>query len=90
LQYQNGYRKTKIPYFYEMFISRKKNRSGSTSVVVISKASGKLKYLKTIGISSDEQEIEKFVIEAREFIHTYEGQIDLFKSFDDERVEEQD
>ncbi len=55
-----------------MFISRKKNRSGSTSVVVISKASGKLKYLKTIGISSDEQEIEKFVIEVREFIHTYE------------------
>ena len=34
-----------------MFISRKKNRSGSTSVVVISKVSGKLKYLKTIGIS---------------------------------------
>ena len=88
MRYPNGYRKTKNLYFYGMFISRKKNRSGSTSVVVISKASGKLKYLKTIGISSDEQEIEKFVIEAREFIHTYEGQIDLFKSFDDERGEE--
>jgi len=51
LRYQNGYRKTKNLYFYGMFISRKKNRSGSTSVVVISKVSGKLKYLKTIGIS---------------------------------------
>jgi hypothetical protein len=54
-----------------MCISHKKNRSGSTSVIVISKASGKLKYQKTIEISADEQEIERFVIEAREFIHTY-------------------
>jgi len=58
-----------------MFTAPNKNRSGSTSVDVIRKVSGKLKYLKTIGISSDEQEIEKFIIEAREFIHTYEGQI---------------
>ena len=62
-------------HFYGMFIAPNKNRSGSTSVDVIRKVSGKLKYLKTIGISFYEQEIEKFVIEAREFIHTYEGQI---------------
>jgi len=53
-----------------MFIAPNKNRSGSTSVDVIRKVSGKLKHLKTFGISFDEQEIEKFVIEAREFIHT--------------------
>ena len=71
-----------------MFIARKKNRSGSTSVVVISKAAGKVKYLKTIGISSDELEIEKFVVEAQEFIHSYEGQKDLFRSYDEEKAEE--
>lgn len=58
------------------------------ALLLLSKARGKLKYLKTIGINADEQEIETFVIEAREFIHTYEGQIDLLKSFDDERGEE--
>jgi hypothetical protein len=58
-----------------MFIAPNKNRSGSTSVDVMRKVSGKLKYLKTIGIGFDEQEIEKFVIEAQEYIHTYEGQI---------------
>jgi hypothetical protein len=67
-------------YFYGMFISSNKNRSENTSVVVISKANSKLKYLKTIGISPDEQEIEKFVFEAREFIHTYEGQFTFKKT----------
>lgn len=88
MRYRNGYRKARNLYFYEMFIARKKNRSGSTSVVVISKAAGKVKYLKTIGISSDEQEIEKFVAEAQGFIHSYDGQKDLFRSYDEEKAEE--
>ena len=35
-RYQNGYPKCKNHYFYGIFISCNKNRSGSTSVVVIS------------------------------------------------------
>ena len=36
-----------------MYVRRKPNRSGSTSVVVIKKNKGKDCYLKTIGVSSD-------------------------------------
>ena len=41
-----------------MYVHKKTNRSGSTSVVVIEKRGGKYSYLKTIGISSDDNEIE--------------------------------
>ncbi|MDR1583736.1 MAG: hypothetical protein LBS55_10870 [Prevotellaceae bacterium] len=40
-----------------MFVHKKNNRSGSTNVVVVDKSGGKIHYLKTIGVSSDETEI---------------------------------
>jgi hypothetical protein len=40
-----------------MFIRKKKNKSGSVSVQLISKSSGKDKLVKRIGSSSDEQQI---------------------------------
>jgi hypothetical protein len=43
-----------------MYVRKKKNRSGSTSVVIIDKSSGKIRYLKTIGVSSEEKEIAEF------------------------------
>lgn len=51
-----------------MFVRQKKNKSGVVSVQVIDKSSGKYKLLKTIGSSNDSSEIEKFVVEARNFI----------------------
>ncbi len=48
----------KFFYFCIMFVRKKPNRSGRTSVVVIKKRKGKVCYLKTIGVSSDENEID--------------------------------
>ena len=51
-----------------------KNQYWSTCVVLNRKTNGKVKYMKTTWISFVEQEIENIVIEAREFIYSYEGQ----------------
>ena len=40
---------------------RKKNRSGSVSVVVVSKERGKFRELQTIGVSTNEDEIKPSV-----------------------------
>lgn len=39
---------------------KKRNRCIRISVVVVDKGTGKIRYLKTIDISSDEKEIEQF------------------------------
>ena len=57
-----------------MFVRKRRNRSGSTSVVVIDKSSGKPKELVCIGISSDTQEIEELVYKGKEWIMRYGGQ----------------
>jgi len=57
-----------------MFVRRRRNRSGSTSVVVIDKSSGKPKELVCIGISSDEQEIDALAHKANDWILHYGGQ----------------
>ena len=41
-----------------MFIRKKKNRSGTTSVVVVDKIKGAYKEIKPIGTSNDDSEIE--------------------------------
>lgn len=71
-----------------MFVRKKKNKSGSTSIVIVSKSSGKFKCIKTIGTSIDEQEIERLFLQGEEYIHNYAGQKDLFRSYDEEKAEE--
>ena len=44
-----------------MFIKKKKNRSGTTSVVVVEKNGQKYKEHLTVGISSEETEIDALV-----------------------------
>lgn len=51
-----------------MFVRRKPNRSGSTSVVVVEKRNGKTRYLKTIGVSSDPVEIEDLYIQGKKWV----------------------
>lgn len=55
-----------------MFVRKKKNRSGSTSVVIVEKKNGRFNELKTVGVSSEESEIEQLLAEGRSwiFIHT--------------------
>lgn len=51
-----------------MFIRQKKNKSGVISIQVIDKSSGKYKLLKTIGSSSELNQIDKLVLEAQNYI----------------------
>jgi transposase len=75
-------------YIYGMFLRKLKNRSGSVSVQIISKSTGKYKVLKTIGSSSDEQEIQKFVYLAKQEIERISQQPGLFISESDTIVEQ--
>ncbi len=56
-----------------MFVRRKKNRSGSTSVVVSDKHGGKFKELHTIGIGLSEDEISALCEEGRQWIKNHLG-----------------
>lgn len=70
-----------------MFVRRKKNKSGSTSVQVISKAAGRYSVVRTIGSSSSERRIEELVEEGREEISRLEGQPGLFVPETDAAIE---
>jgi hypothetical protein len=61
-----------------MFVRKKKNRSGTTSIVVIDKSSGLFREVKTIGISSDDQEIASFFEQGKKWIAMRSGQRDIF------------
>lgn len=74
--------------FLRMFVRKKKNRSGTTSVVVIDKSQGKFKELVTIGVSSDEEEIEEFITKAKEWIDVHRGTRDMFKKHEKVKEEE--
>ncbi len=65
-----------------MYVRKKINRSGSTSVVIVDKSSGKIRYLKTIGISSDEQEIAALYEQGKKWIDLHCGNRDMFKESD--------
>ena len=71
-----------------MFLRRLKNRSGSVSVQIISKSTGKYKVLKTIGSSSNEQEVQKLIYLAKQEIERISQQPKLFISERDTIVEQ--
>jgi len=60
-----------------MYVRTKPNKSGSTSVQIISKVRGKYKVVKTVGCATTQQEIKKL-----------SKQTPLFHSEKDELVEE--
>jgi hypothetical protein len=68
-----------------MFVRKKKNPSGMVSVQIIDKSSGRYKMVKTIGSSSDSDQILKLVEEGHQWIQHYEGQTDLFSLFEKEQ-----
>lgn len=77
-----------VPVVYlRMFIREKRNSSGSVSVQIISKSTGKYKVVKTIGSSSNEQEIIKFVYLGQQEIERISCQPKLFVSENDTMVE---
>jgi hypothetical protein len=64
-----------------MFVRKKKNRSGTISVVVVSKAQGKFKEVKNFGTALSDEDAEVLCEEARFWLHTHDGQQIL--DFDD-------
>ncbi len=57
-----------------MYVKKKLNRSGTTSVIVSEKTKGKYRQLITIGISSDLNEIEELVDRGRDWIRREQRQ----------------
>lgn len=70
-----------------MFIRKNKNRSGSVSVQIISKASGKYRLLRTIGSGRTKEEIDILVSRARLEMNSMRGQVSLFNSREDILIE---
>lgn len=61
-----------------MFVRKKKNKSGSTSIQIIQKKKGKYKVIKTLGSSFNEHEVEKLYRRAQETIPVLFDQLILF------------
>lgn len=63
-----------------MFVRRKKNRSGTTTVVVVDKSHGMFREIHNLGTSSDPDEIDRLCSAGRKWIAGYGGQrtLDLF------------
>ena len=72
-----------------MFIRKKKNRSGTTSVIVVEKIRGKFKRLKTIGSSGDDDELDRLYVEAKSWIDHYQGGENMFVDFNRQQEEKQ-
>ena len=70
-----------------MYIRELKNRSGSISIQIISKSSGKYKVLKTIGSATTQQKIQELKIIANQEMESLQGQSSLFPSDDDNLIE---
>lgn len=73
--------------FLAVFIRKLKNRSGSHSVQIISKARGKYKVITTIGSGKTEQELQKLVFLAQEELDRLKAQSNLFVSEKDVSIE---
>ena len=74
--------------YLDMFIRQLKNRSGRISVQIISKTRGKYKVIKTIGCSSNEQELQKMIYLGKQEIERLSAQSGLFISESDTIVEQ--
>lgn len=72
-----------------MFIRKRKNRSGSTSVVVVDKTHGVFKEIRTIGIGTNQLEIEHLYQEGKKWVSTHCGSPDIFDTHQKEVEEKQ-
>ena len=73
-----------------MFVRQKKNKSGSTSVVVVRKDKGRYKLVKTMGSSSDPQEIDNLSRQGKEWIRRKSGMADMFTDAEGKDMEKKE
>jgi transposase len=74
--------------FLGVFLRKKRNESGSTSVQIISKAHSKYKVIKTIGSGSSEQEVQKLWYLGKQELERLCAQPMLFVSETDTIIEQ--
>ena len=72
-------------YLCGMFVEKKPNKSGSTSVRIMRKVHGKRKCVKVMGCSSDAEEIGLLIKRGNRWIEEHQRSVPLFE-FDDEAV----
>lgn len=72
-----------------MFIRKRKNRTGTVTVVVVDKSNGKFKEIKTIGVSSDSSEIDKLYCLGKKWIQSQHGSYDMFEEHQRQEEEKQ-
>lgn len=60
-----------------MFVRCKKNKSGSTSVQIVDKSSGKYVLFQTVGSSTDSIEIDFLIAKGKKIIASHGGQVKL-------------
>ena len=70
-----------------MFVRKKKNKSGSISVQIISKSSGKYKVHKTIGSAFSAEQVEIYFNQANDEIKSKKNQFSLFVNKEDVLIE---
>lgn len=66
-----------------MFVRKKKNKSGTLSIQIISKTRGKYKVIKTVGCAKTKREEELMILLATAEIERIEGNLSLFIEHDD-------
>ena len=71
-----------------MYVRKKSNSSGSTSIQVIQKINGRYKVHKTIGCATTQQNIENLVLHAYQEIERILAQRKLFASEGDMVIEQ--
>ena len=65
-----------------MFVRKKKNRSGTTSIVVVEKRNGNYREIITIGTSSSPSELESLCSRGKKWISHQLGEQDVFEVLD--------
>jgi transposase len=72
-----------------MYVRKKKNPSGIVSIQIIDKSRGKYKVLRTVGSSSELQEIENLYRQGKKWITAQTGMRDMFTLHEQQREEKQ-
>jgi Icc-related predicted phosphoesterase len=71
-----------------MFVRKKRNRSGTISVVIVSKAHGKFTEVKKFGVANSEEDADALCTEATIWLRTHDGQQEF--DFNDSKRRELD
>src|SRR5690625_7960732 len=76
-------------YIWAVFVRKKKNPSGVVSVQIIDKSSGKYRVVKTVGSSSNLEEIDLLYLKGKKWIAERVSGLDMFEQVIAQEAEEQ-